>query len=410
MKKILVFMILVGVGVLSYLYIFKNEDNSIKSDNKMIDLSNMKIDEIKNYSKDNKLKLEIVYENNVLDKDSFIKQSIEKNKSYKENDKLVITLSKGIDLDKLKEDNINELGKVPVMMYHGISHLLDSDTAYTKGNIDSSGYNRTTESFNRDLEFYYSEGYEMIRLIDYVNGDINTSYGKSPIVLTFDDGHKNNFNVLGLDENGNLEIDPNCAVGILEKFKKKYPDFNVTATFFLNGGLFGQKEYNEQILNWLVDNGYDIGNHTKNHANLKEISGTKVEEEIGYMYELFDKIIKDKYVNIIALPFGNPTNKDHENFKYVLSSKYNGKTYNTLSALRVGWEPNVSPYSKDFDINFIKRVRAWDNNGVEFDIEMVFNSLKKTKYISDGNRDTIVIKKELENKIIESDKKIIIYE
>ena len=47
---------------------------------------------------------------------------------------------------------------------------------------------------------------------------------------------------------GELEIDPNCAVGVLEEFKKKYPDYNVTATFFVNGGIFEQEEYNEKIL------------------------------------------------------------------------------------------------------------------------------------------------------------------
>ena len=66
----------------------------------------------------------------------------------------------------------------------------------------------------------------------------------------------------GYDEKGNIIIDPNCAVGILEEFKKKYKDFNVTATFFLNGGMFQQKEYNEKIIKWLIENGYDIGKHT----------------------------------------------------------------------------------------------------------------------------------------------------
>ena len=40
----------------------------------------------------------------------------------------------------------------------------------------------------------------MVRLIDYVNGDIDTELGLSPIVITFDDGNQNNFNVLGKDE------------------------------------------------------------------------------------------------------------------------------------------------------------------------------------------------------------------
>lgn len=73
----------------------------------------------------------------------------------------------------------------------------------------------------------------MIRLNDYINGIVDVELGKSPIVLTFDDGLENNIKVTGLDSDGNIIIDPNSAVGILEEFKKKYPDFNVTATFFV---------------------------------------------------------------------------------------------------------------------------------------------------------------------------------
>ena len=68
---------------------------------------------------------------------------------------------------------VNENGNVPVMMYHGIVDKKDSETPYTGGNADRDGYARTSESFRRDLEFYYNEGYRMVRLIDYVNGDID---------------------------------------------------------------------------------------------------------------------------------------------------------------------------------------------------------------------------------------------
>ena len=103
------------------------------------------------------------------------------------------------------------------MMYHGIHNIKSSDTAYTGGNIDKDGYQRTAEAFRNDLEFYYSNGYRMIRLKDYIDGIIDVPLGKSPIILTFDDGLENNFRINGLDEDGNLIIDPNCAVGILEE-------------------------------------------------------------------------------------------------------------------------------------------------------------------------------------------------
>ena len=93
----------------------------------------------------------------------------------------------------------------------------------------------------------------------------------------------------------------------------------------------------------------------------------------------------------MALPYGSPYVKSHANYQYVLNGEYNGKQYETLSALRVGWEPEVSPFNKDFDRTFLKRCRAYDNNGKEFDINMVFNSmLPKSRYVSDGNKDMIV--------------------
>ena len=59
---------------------------------------------------------------------------------------------------------------------------------------------------------------------------------------------------------------------------------------------------------------------------------------------------------------------------------------------------------------FLKRCRAYDNNGEEFDIEMVFNNLKTTRYVSDGNSDTIIIREsDLKNLNSSSDKKVITY-
>ena len=91
-------------------------------------------------------------------------------------------------------------------MYHKIIDMPSSETKYVGGNVDVDGYNRTAEAYRNDLEFYYTEGYRMIRLIDYVNGEINTELGKSPLILTFDDGDKTNFNVLGRNEDGSFSI------------------------------------------------------------------------------------------------------------------------------------------------------------------------------------------------------------
>ena len=372
---------------------------------------NKNIKEVVEFTTKYNLDLEIneVFDDSII-KDNVTWQNIKSDEILKKDTKIVVSKSKGKNMEKqYKENNVDESGLIPVMMYHGIVNLKDSDTAYTGGNVDKDGYTRTAESFRKDLDYYYNEGYRMIRLEDYIDGKINTEMGKSPIVLTFDDGLENNIKVTGLDSNGNIIIDPNSAVGILEEYKKKYPDYNVTATFFINGGLFRQNEYNEKILNWLIDNGYDIGNHTYTHVDFTTVDENKATEEVGKMYQKLDGIIKDKYVNIVALPFGSPYDDDHSNFKYIIEGTYNDYKYNTKSTLRVGWEANYSPFSKSFNPQF-KRIRAYDNNGENFDIKMNFNRLKETRYISDGDINTIVIPTEYRNYIKnDTNKQIIVY-
>ncbi len=360
----------------------------------MVDLSNYSLAEIKDYANRYHLDLEIKEEyHDEIKKDKLIKQNIKTGTKINKKDKLIIVISLGkIPIKLYQEHNINELGNIPIIMHHGIINLKNEETSYLGGNVDKDGYNRTTEAFINDLESYYKNGYRMIRLKNYIDGEIATEFGKSPLVLTFDDGRLDNVKVLDKDENNNLIIDPKSAVGILETFKQKYPDFNVTATFFLNEGLFNQPKYNEEIIKWLIDNGYDIGNHTKGHVDFTKINELEAQEAIGYLYQKLESIIGNKYLNIIALPFGSPYKKGHPLFPFILKGEYNGYKYQTEATLRVGWEAELSPYHKNFDKTFLKRIRAWDNNGQDFDLKMCFDLLESNRYISDGDINTVVIK------------------
>ena len=112
---------------------------------------------------------------------------------------------------------------------------------------------------------------------------------------------------------------------------------------------------------------------------------------------------------MVALPFGSPYKKTHANFSHIINSNYNGINYETVSTFRVGWMPDYSPFSKDFDKEFIMRVRAYDNNGVDFDIEASFRILEKNRYVSDGNVDTIVIKESDASYLNDTNLKVISY-
>ena len=400
--------ILLLVGVIVLIVIISKNIGKPKEEKEIITADvvdsyvGKKLSDLEVISKENGLTINKSYEyNRDVSKDLII--------SAKLNDKTIdVVISKGIPDDKLyQEKKVNELGKVPIMMYHGI--IDTEEVTYTGGNVDKNGYNRKVSAFREDLEFYYKSGYRMIRLVDYIHGIIDVPVGLSPLILTFDDGDKNNFNVLGKNDDGTLKIDPNCAIGVLEEFKKKYPDFNVTATFFVMDGIFNQSQYNEEIVNWLVDHGYDVGNHTTVHPDFTTISTSKTQEVVGKMYQKLDKLLNDKYVKIIALPYGSPYKKDHANYPYILKGNYDGYEYETEAALRVGWEPEVSPFSKDFDKEFLKRCRAYDNNGKEFDIEMVFKNLENNRYISDGDKNTIVIREKDKDKVSSNYENVITY-
>ncbi len=403
-KSAYILIALIVIIVILLVVIFSKEDIL------MLDFQNKSLNEIQNFCEINQCKLDIKYEYNLeITKDKIISQSLKTNEKLKNNQTINVVLSKGIDYQLYSDNNVNELGRIPVMMYHGIHNKTNDETPYIGGNVDKDGYQRTAEAFRSDLEFYYKNNYRMVKLKDYVNGVIDTELGKSPIVITFDDGLASTIKVTGLDSNGNIIIDENSAIGILESFKKKYPDYNVTATFFINGTLFHQKEYNDKIIAWLLKNNYDIGNHTYGHANLSNISESATIKEVGSMYKLLNEKTDGQYVNIIALPFGTPYNTKHANFKHIISGTYDENAYETISTLQVGYESDYSPFSTSFNKTFIKRIRAYDNNGKDFDIEYNFKALEKNRYISDGNAKTVVVKKDNVTKVNSTKLQIISY-
>ncbi len=291
----------------------------------------------------------------------------------------------------------NESGKVMVLMYHNIGP-------------EEKEWVRTPENFRKDLLSLYEKGYRPISLRDYVTGNITTPAGYTPVVLTFDDGNKNNFEYL--EDN---TIDKDSAIGILLDFHKEYPDFNPAATFFLNGDVpFGQRGQEAEKLNFLLDNGMDVGNHTRTHANFKSISKEGLQEEIGAQAQYLKEFIEDEFYKIdtIALPFGSRP-KDESLSKFLKEGSYNGVEYNNIAILNVGWNPTYSPYDTRFDFESIPRIRASemkvDNVGMYNYIEY-FDNNPQERFISDGFPEIVTVPEEkLELIRIDLDKEIYAY-
>ena len=274
----------------------------------------------------------------------------------------------------------DESGQVMVLMYH---HIREPEAEWS----------RTPENFWRDLEVLYEKGFRPIRLIDYARGHIDVPAGKSPVVLTFDDGNQNNFNYLE-EPGGEWILDPDSAVGVLMAFHDAHPDFVPHATFFINGGTpFGQGETLTRKLQFLVDNGMDIGNHTETHLHLGEVTADRLQRELTRIQQLVDRHVPGYRVNTFSLPFGSRPS-DESVAPYVVDGRYDGVTYQNEAVLEVGWDPYHSPFHQEFDPLRIRRVRASETkvDGVGmYDWLASFESGSRRRFISDGNPQTISI-------------------
>lgn len=279
----------------------------------------------------------------------------------------------------------NEIGEIMIVMYHGIGEK-------------EGDWQRTPENFRKDLEYMYQHGYRMISLNDYAKGIINTSAGYTPIVLTFDDGRQNNFDIT--EKDGKYVINPDCVIGILEEFKEKHPDFNVTASFFLNSNPFGQKEYIDYKLKWLIDNGYDVGNHTYTHDEIANLNGEEIQSEIGSINNIIHEYIPDYNVETLALPHGSNPKEDYA--KYIMNGSYDGKSYKDIAVVDVGWRPAYSPFDTCTNFTSLYRVTGSemnvDNCGI-YDYFKQFEENKREKFISDGNSNVVTIPKKYEEYI-----------
>ena len=191
---------------------------------------------------------------------------------------------------------------------------------------------------------------------DLMDGNIDITSGTTPVVLTFDDGTEGQFRYM--EQDGELVIDPDCAVGIMEDFYSEYPDFGLAATFYIYyENPFRQKEYIADKLNYLVDNGFEIGNHAYTHGNLARLSSHEVQKELGMHVRRTQDYVPGYEVRSLALPYGaRPSPAE-----LAVEGTYDGTDYHHEAVLLVGANPAPSPFSENFD-TFLPRIRASEMN------------------------------------------------
>jgi peptidoglycan/xylan/chitin deacetylase (PgdA/CDA1 family) len=239
----------------------------------------------------------------------------------------------------------NKMGRVMVVMYHHIA------------NNSTGPMYRSREKFRRDLENLYKEGYRPVTMTEYVENRMKLPPGASPVVMTFDDSHPNQFAIL---KNG--QVDPKCGVGIWMDFARTHPDFPVKATWFVLPILWGQHDLRKKKIDMLVAMGSEIGNHTIHHLDLRKLSDEKVKTEIGGMH----KLLVDLGVNP-KMPFCPPYGSYPKSPILMKMFRYQGGLVAHSSACYAGWRPSASPEDKKhFGRYKVDRVHG---NGAKFGVD-----------------------------------------
>ncbi len=165
------------------------------------------------------------------------------------------------------------------------------------------------ECFEKKLQFL-KRYTNVVTLDDYFSGRL--SYEKVNVVITFDDGFKSWISY---------------AVPLLKKN-------NLPATFFISSGFVGltkedeidyiksklllNTDYTENSIGGLspkevksmVDDGFDVGGHTLNHSNLKNLRGReKIINEVFEDKQRLEKIT-GKQIRYFSYPLGAHINPD----------------------------------------------------------------------------------------------------
>lgn len=289
--------------------------------------------------------------------------------------------------ESAKKVGANEVGLVPVIMYHRV-------TPKRTASID-----RTPGQLRRELERLARSGYVPITAAEFVAGEIDIPAGAHPVVLTFDDGHPSHF---ALDSQERPKRD--TAVAIIYEVAAKYPDFRPVATFWVNRYPFGLRDRSEQsrAVNWLVERGFEVANHTFDHPDLRRLPTKKVHEQIVRQERLLEKLGAGPSTTF-ALPYGSQPRKPSA----ARGGKWDGTKYRFDGVFLAGAEPVVSPYAKDFPRYAIPRIQS---NGKRGECRRWCSTYwldwldkhPKERYTSDGDPKRVSIPRKLRGKVAPS--------
>ena len=198
--------------------------------------------------------------------------------------------------------NSEEYIKVPIIMYHSI----------LKDPARSNKYTITPAVLEEDLKYIKANGYETITisdLISYVYAD--KPLPPKPIILTFDDGHYNNYGYLyPLLE----KYDMKAVISIVGSYTDKFSETNEAN---LNYSYLRWKDINELISSGRIEfqnHTYNLHDNTHGRIGAKKKNGESDDEYKKILEEDINKLQNEFKENTgyvptcFTYPFGGISN------------------------------------------------------------------------------------------------------
>lgn len=221
-----------------------------------------------------------------------------------------------------------------ILMYHQIEKESHEDLTVSLTNLE------------QQFEYLNKKKYKSTFF-----SELNT-LGKKSIILTFDDGYKNNFDYLPpLLEKYNLK----ATIFIPTKFiQEGYEDFAMMSF--------------EDIRN-LNKKYFEIALHSHNHQNFRNISTDFIKNDLEMNMQILDDE-RIKYTKVLAYPYGKYPKKNPEKEKVFSVLKNLGIEF----AIRIGNKVNYFPTNQPYELCRID-IKGKDSL-LKFKLKLIFGRLK----------------------------------
>ena len=205
--------------------------------------------------------------------------------------------------------NSEEYIDVPIIMYHSVLKDISRSNKYTI----------TPSTLEEDLKYISINGYNTITISDLISYVYdNKELPEKPIIITFDDGHYNNYGyVYPLIEKYNMK----AVISIVGSYTDKFSETNEAN---LNYSYLRWKDINELISTGRIEfqnHTYNLHNNTHGRIGAKKKKGESDEEYKKILEEDINKLQNEFKENTgytptcFTYPFGGISNSSIEIIK-----------------------------------------------------------------------------------------------